>query len=370
MRWGVLLLAALMVIGSWAQNEKIQPNDTLKVTVRDEESLSRAYKVDAQGNIQFPLIGLVKVAGLTVNEAAQTIARLLRDGQFLRDPRVTVERTAAAEPTVSVSGAVGKAGNFKLKENWRLSDALEQAQPTTQADLSAVRLERTGESVQTINHQRFIRENDGTMNPLLEPNDRIFVPLKAGGQNVIVLGAVKTPGVVEYETGLTVAAAITKAGGATTEADLSMVKLERKGTGQTQTLDLTHLSGDTVIGPGDEITVPIKANRQFFVVRGAVRNPGLFNYTEGMALTQAIDTAGGPNSEARLDKVVIERPTPRRLEKITVNMLQVAQGARQDERVLPGDTVVVPGAPKQTSLGEILNIIWLLLSIALLLSRR
>lgn len=370
MRWGVLLFVALMVIAGLAQSEKIQPNDTLKVTVREDESLSRAYKVDAQGNVQFPLIGLVKVAGLTTNEAAQTIARLLKDGQFLRDPHVTIERVATAELTVSVSGAVSKAGNFNLQSAWRLSDALEQAKPTAQADLSAIRLERVGEQVQTINYQRFLRDNDGTMNPLLEPNDRIFVPLKAGGQNVIVLGAVKTPGVVEYEAGLTAAAAITRAGGATTEADLSIVKLARKSTGQTLTIDLTNLSGDTVIGPGDEITVPIKASKQFFVVRGAVRSPGLFNYTDGMAITQAIDAAGGPNSDARLDRVVIERPTPRRLEKITVNMLQVAQGARQDERVLPGDTVVVPGAPKQTSPGEILNIIWLLLSIALLLSRR
>src|SRR5262245_27755153 len=46
------------------------PGDTFEVTVYDEKELSGRYQVADDGNINFPLIGAVEVAGKTPNSVA------------------------------------------------------------------------------------------------------------------------------------------------------------------------------------------------------------------------------------------------------------------------------------------------------------
>lgn len=361
----------LMLTAGLTQEQKILPGDSLKITIQQDPSLSRVYQVDDRGNLQMPLIGVLKAAGLTPKELADEIARRLREGDFIRNPQVKVEIVARAEPKVSVTGAVRKAGAFTLQSGWRLADALREAEPSSVADLSAIRLERLDGTKHTINFLKFQHEGDQNENPELQPGDRIFVPLQPGGRNVIVVGAVQKPGVVPYEQGLTLIGAIGKAGGTLPEADTTQITLKRADAATPQTINLNTLQGDIPLQPGDQITVPYRAVRQFILIRGGVRRPGLINYVEKMTLTQAIEAAGGPLPEAKLERVTIQRPSGKKTLRITVNLLQVAQGARADETLQPGDTIDVPMPRRRGgSIEEPLRIIWLLLSIYFLVANR
>ncbi len=369
----ILGLCALLTIlsGGLTQELTIAPGDSLKITIQPDASLSRVYKVDEQGNLQMPLIGVLKAVGLTPTQLANEIARRLREGGYLRNPQVKVEIVERAEPKVSVSGAVRKAGEFTLQSGWRLSDALREAQPSDAADLSAIRLERLDGTRLTINFLKFQQEGDSNENPELRAGDRIFVPLQAGGRNVIVVGAVQKPGVVPYEQGLTLIQAIGKAGGTLPEADTTKITLKRAQSAQPETINLNTLQGDIPLQPGDQITVPYRATKQFVLVRGGVRRPGLINYVENMTLTQALEAAGGPLPEAKLERVTIERPSGKRTQRIVVNLLQVAQGSRADETLQPGDTIDVPMPRRRSgSIEEPLRIVWLLLSIYFLVANR
>ncbi len=367
----VLCLAGLLWLLGAGAEVKILPGDSLKITVEQEASLSRVYQVDDRGNLQMPLIGVLKAAGLTPDALASEIARRLREGDYIRNPRVKVELVERAKPQVSVTGAVRKAGEFTLQAGWRLTDALRQAEPSDAADLSAVRLERLDGTQLTLNFLKFQREGDQNENPELRPGDRIFVPLQPGGRNVIVLGAVPKPGVVLYEQGLTFIQAIGKAGGTLPEADTTRITLKRANAPTPQSIDLNTLQGDIPLQPGDQITVPYRAVRQFVLIRGGVRRPGLVDYAEKMTLTQAIEAAGGPLPEAKLERITIERPVGKKTQRIVVNLLQVAQGTRPDEPLQPGDTIDVP-LPRRRggSIEEPLRVIWLLLSIYFLIAQR
>ncbi|MFN7015802.1 MAG: SLBB domain-containing protein [Fimbriimonadales bacterium] len=372
-RWVGLLALCVVWLLAWAQDApRILPGDSLRITVEGDESLSRVYVVDAMGAFRMPLIGLVQAAGRTPSELADEIARRLREGQFYSDPKVTVEIAQRAEAKVTVQGAVRRGGDFPLQPGWRLSDALKVAQPTDTADLSAVRLERLGGERLTINHLKFIQEGDESANPLLQPSDRIFVPLRAGGRSVLVLGAVRSPGSFEYEEAKTLIQALGKAGGTLPEAETGRIQIRRANQAEPITVNLNTLQGDVDLQPGDQITVPFRSARQFIIVRGAVNRAGLVNYAENMTLTQAIEAAGGPKANAILERVVILRPTARgKQQRITVNLLEVAQGARPDEKLLPGDTVEVPEPPqRRASAEEPLRILWLILSIIYLVTRR
>lgn len=370
-RWVWLLAAWLVLMSVWAQEApRIQAGDSLRITVEGDESLSRVYVVDSEGAIRMPLIGRVEAAGRTPDELAAEIAERLRAGEFYREPKVRVEIAQRAEPKITVQGAVRRAGEFTLQSGWRLRDALDAAQPTDAADLSAIRLERANGERSTVNYLKFLRENDANENPVLQPGDRIFVPLRAGGQSVLVLGAVRNPGAYDYSDAKTLIQAIGRAGGTLPEADTARVQLRRANAPEPLTVDLNTLQADIELQPGDQITVPFRAVRQFIVVRGAVNRPGLLNYTERMTLTQAIEAAGGPRPNAILERVTISRPTERgRTQRITVNLLEVAQGTRPDEPLLPGDTIEVPEPPRRASAEEPLRVLWLILSIIYLLTR-
>jgi polysaccharide export outer membrane protein len=373
MRWAGLLAFWAVLIIAWAQDSpRVQPGDSLRITVEGDESLSRVYGVDSAGAFRMPLIGLVQAGGRTTDEIAQEIARRLREGNFYRDPKVTVEIAQRAEPKVTVLGAVRHGGDFTLQAGWRLSDALNAAQPTDTADLSAVRLERLNGERLTINHLKFVQEGDESANPSLQAGDRIFVSLRAAGRNVLVLGAVRTPGAFEYESARTLIQAIGKAGGTLPEADTARIQIRRANQAEPIPVNLNTIQGDVELQPGDQINVPFRSVRQFIVVRGGVNRAGLINYAEDMTLTQAIEAAGGPKPNAILERVVILRPTERgKQQRITVNLLEVAQGARPDERLLPGDTVEVPEpAQRRASAEEPLRILWLILSIIYLITRQ
>jgi protein involved in polysaccharide export with SLBB domain len=372
-RWVGLLGLCLVLLSAWAQEPpRVQPGDSLRITVEGDESLSRVYVVDSTGAFRMPLIGLVQAGGRTTDEVAQEIARRLREGNFYRDPKVTVEIAQRAEPKVTVQGAVRRGGDFTLQAGWRLSDALNAAQPTDTADLSAVRLERLNGERLTLNHLKFIQEGDESANPLLQAGDRIFVPLRAGGRSVLVLGAVRAPGAFDYENARTLIQAIGKAGGTLPEADTTRIQIRRANQAEPIPVNLNTIQGDIELQPGDQITVPFRSVRQFIVVRGAVNRAGLINYAENMTITQAIEAAGGPKPNAILERVVILRPAERgKQQRITVNLLEVAQGTRPDEPLLPGDTVEVPEpAQRRASAEEPLRILWLILSIIYLVTRR
>lgn len=368
-----MLVLGLLWLCAWAQEApRILPGDSLRITVEGDESLSRVYVVDASGAFRMPLIGLVQAAGRTPDELASEIARRLREGNFYRDPKVVVEIAQRAEAKVTVQGAVRRGGDFTLQAGWRLSDALQAAQPTDTSDLSAVRLERLNGERLVINFLKFAQDADEGANPILQPGDRIFVPLRAGGRSILVLGAVRSPGAFAHEEAKTLIQALGKAGGALPEADTTRIQIRRADRAEPITINLNTLQGDVELQVGDQITVPFRSARQFIVVRGGVNRAGIVNYAENMTLTQAIEAAGGPKANAILERVVILRPTDRgKQQRITVNLLEVARGTRPDEKLLPGDTVEVP-EPRQrrASAEEPLRIVWLILSIIYLVTRR
>ena len=93
---------------------RLSLGDRIRVAVFQEDDLSSIPRVNAQGTVTLPLIGDIKVAGLTVNEAQARIEKALRDGRFMRNPQVniTVEEYAARE--VSILGQVRNPGKYAL----------------------------------------------------------------------------------------------------------------------------------------------------------------------------------------------------------------------------------------------------------------
>lgn len=83
------------------------------------------YTIDSKGDIDFPVLGKIHIAGLTREQIAEKIAADLQKANLVKDPIVTVE---FANIGVSVMGEVNKPGRYEFnKDHITIIDALSMA---------------------------------------------------------------------------------------------------------------------------------------------------------------------------------------------------------------------------------------------------
>jgi protein involved in polysaccharide export with SLBB domain len=97
--------------------------DSFEVRVFGEGDLSGLYKVGSEGNIDFPLVGVLHVEGLDQQGVAKLIASRLREG-ILRDPQVTVLIKEQGSKKVYVLGQVGHPGTFNYTPSMSVVEAI------------------------------------------------------------------------------------------------------------------------------------------------------------------------------------------------------------------------------------------------------
>jgi len=214
---GVFLLA--IALPGWAQ-EKLGVGDAIRITVHQQPDLSAEARISERGTVALPLIGEVKVAGLSQPQAASAIAESFKKGQFLRNPQVTIAITTVRSKQVSVLGAVTRPGRYALDDtSTRLADVIAAAGGITP----------TGADTVTV-----IRDGKEHRIPVLgKPFD-----LK-GGETIhverapvfYIYGEVTRSGAYRIEPNMTVMQAIAAGGGITPRGSDRRLKLRRADVG-------------------------------------------------------------------------------------------------------------------------------------------
>jgi protein involved in polysaccharide export with SLBB domain len=151
--------------------------DTFDVRVFGEGDLSGTYKVGSEGNINFPLIGVVHVAGLDAQAAAKLIADKLREG-ILRDPQVTVFIKEQTSKKIYILGQVGKPGTFNYTPSMSVVEAITVAGGFTgMAAKNDTTITRTEQGKKTVVRVPVADIGEGrAQNVYLRPGDIISVP--------------------------------------------------------------------------------------------------------------------------------------------------------------------------------------------------
>ncbi|MDO8588065.1 MAG: SLBB domain-containing protein [Armatimonadota bacterium] len=172
---------------------------------------------------------------------------------------------------------------------------------------------------------------------------------EAAKRMVVVSGAVKTPGVYLIDPTTTVIAALTLAGGYTTEADLSKVTVTRgPRKDMVMNVDLNQfLSGakpeeNIALQSGDTVVVPEKNPVAGTVyVLGEVNQRGSFPLREGMTFREAVAAAGGVTGMADVNKVTIKHRDE--AVGVPVDFAKANAGdPSANVALLSGDTIFVP----------------------------
>lgn len=94
--------------------------DLVEIRVFREDELTTRGQLSADGTITMPLIGSVRILGLTTDQAAKAIETRLLDG-YLVKPEVTVTIEARLRRTVTVLGQAQRPGVFELPVHRKLT---------------------------------------------------------------------------------------------------------------------------------------------------------------------------------------------------------------------------------------------------------
>ncbi len=108
------------------QDYRIGPEDLLEISVFEDEKLNKTVRVSSQGNISLPLLGTLRVRGLTAGELEREIRELLAE-KYFQNPNVSVFIREYRNQRIAVVGAVEKPGVFDITGQRTILDLLGMA---------------------------------------------------------------------------------------------------------------------------------------------------------------------------------------------------------------------------------------------------
>ena len=216
--WLGIFLLAFAGLAAAQSGQKLGVGDALRVTVFQQPDLTTEARVSEGGTIAMPLIGEVKVAGMSTTDAGSQIAAALKRGKFLNNPQVTVAVTTLRSRQVSVLGHVARPGRYPLEDtSSQLSDVIAAAGGISAAGGDTVMVIRDGKEERV---------------PLLGKNYTL-----KGGETInverapvfYIHGEVARSGAYRVEPNMTVMQAIAAGGGVTPRGSDRRLKMRRVG---------------------------------------------------------------------------------------------------------------------------------------------
>lgn len=104
-------------------NYKIGPLDIIEISVFQVPDLSRSLQVAADGNMNYPLLGEVRAAGLTPDDLEQKLATEL-GAKYLKNPQVSVYVKTFNSQRFTIEGGIKKPGLYPLTGDTTLLQAM------------------------------------------------------------------------------------------------------------------------------------------------------------------------------------------------------------------------------------------------------
>jgi len=318
---------------------RINPYDTLQISVYGEPDLSTTVVVSDQGTIRYALLGEIKVEGLTTTEVASKLEELLKKG-YLVNPKVNVTVTEYSK--VSVFGEVNQPGSYELKGPLTLLDVIVLAGGLKEsANPSKIKVVRSYKSkAGEIKEYILDLEKEGK-SFYLYPLDKIIIE-KYG--LIFITGAVKSPGAFKLEkSNISCLDAITfLAGGALDNANLSKVKVIRQEKNEKKEYTLNLLEDTSfIVKEGDKIVLDTYKDISIF---GQVKRPGNYPYKYGMTVVDAITLAGGFTDIADTNNVKVVRDVggKKKTIKVPVGYILKTGDRKRDIPLEEKDTIIIP----------------------------
>jgi len=242
----------------------LDQGDLLSVHIYGANDYEPLVRVAADGTIQLPLIGILAVRDLTVQEAETRIAKALVDDGMYKDPQVNIQVTETPNHVINVLGEVKNPSLVPVTAARRLLDALDSAGGMTSVASHTITILRPSVPDPIV--------VDLGSDPVHSPSTNI--PVFSGDTIIVsrvgsfyVLGGVKSQGVYSLQpnTPTTLIDALAAASGPLFESKQKQVRIIRTvgNTRKEVRVDMGRITAgkdpDPIIASDDIIYIPTSA---------------------------------------------------------------------------------------------------------------
>ena len=208
---------------------RVGAGDVLRVVVFQNPDLTMETRVTDAGLVSYPLLGSLRLGGLTITAVEKLISDGLRNGNFVRQPQVTVALLQVRGHQVSVLGQVNRPGRYPLETaDMRLTDVLATAGGTSSsgADLVVLSGQRDGKPFRLeIDLPLLFVQGGRDRDPVVLNGDAVWVDRQP---IVYIYGEVQRPGPMRLEREMTLLQALATGGGLTPRGTEKGVRVHRK----------------------------------------------------------------------------------------------------------------------------------------------
>ena len=313
------------------QNYIIGVNDQLVIDVYGVSDITKRLSVTPEGDIRFPNLGPVKVAGLTIEEATVALKKALtKIYPGISNGTVSVQVSVGKIRSIRVTliGEINRPGNYDISSLSTLMNALYvSGGPNEIGSFRNIELVRNGKNISTFDLYDFLLKSDLSKNLLLQDGDVIRVNPYA--TRITVKGAVKKPALFDVKNNETAADMIRYAGGFADKGYKEVIRVFRYGAMNKEVISVKAAQLATFkLNAGDTLIVDALADMftNRVTINGAVYYGGAYGINEIPTLKDLL-LAAKPREDAFLDRAIIRRLKPDfTAELINFNINQVVNG--------------------------------------------
>ncbi len=295
------------------RNYIIGPDDELVIIISGYQEYNNRFKVNPEGFISIPNVGVVYVAGLTFEEASKRITDKLTANGYsnIRTGLTKVNITLGAIRSIKVTllGEVRKPGTYTLPSLATVFNALyASGGPSERGSFRNIEVIRSNKVIDTLDIYSFLNSGDLSKNILLADQDIIRIPVYT--RRVTLKGSFKRNGIFEVANKETLQDIIRFAGGFTDNAAADFISAIQLTSTQRKVVDIPENEFATFVPRNaDQYTVDSILNRyeNRVQIAGAVFAPGVYAWQKGLTVKDLVQKAKGAREEAYLAQGYIRR---------------------------------------------------------------
>ncbi|WP_395805490.1 SLBB domain-containing protein [Daejeonella sp.] len=290
----------------------IGANDQLLIDLTGNSEVSYDLKVSPEGTIKVEYVGIIPVAGLTIEAATTRIKSRMATvyaGLSSGNTRLNVAIGNIRSIKVILTGEVKTPGTYTLPSLATVFNALySSGGPTENGSFRAIELIRSGKKIAVLDIYEFLMKGEIATNLKLQDQDIIRIPVYQS--RIEIVGEVKRPGIYELKAGESYANLLNYAGGFTENAYQARVKVLKNTDTERKIADIAKEQfASYQPATGDKYFVDRVLERftNRVQIEGAVFRPGAYELESGMKLSQLIQKADGLKEDAFLSRGYLTR---------------------------------------------------------------
>ncbi|TIC78497.1 SLBB domain-containing protein [Crenobacter intestini] len=317
----------------------VGPGDELKIQLYGKENATHTLRVGRQGNIDFPGLGPIYVAGNSYQQVAVDLINRIK-AQIL-GVDVFVSMGALRMMQITVTGEAFKPGAYNVNALTTVTQALQAAGGLNiGGSLRKIQIRRGGQVVQEMDLYQLLLRGNNKADIRLRAGDVVFIPAK--GPSVAIDGLVRRPAIYELRGRTSLAEMVSLGGGLKPEA-LNEVRVTRQSETGPQVFNLrvdSPQAATFTMRDGDQVSA-LRVSDTYnnaVVLKGAILHPGPSSFKPGMRISQLISNPEKDllvNTDLEYGIVVREIDARRRIEVLQFK---------------PGEAMRNPGSPHNLTL--------------------